>query len=69
MWLGFAIRAELHGKPERAKVCYSKLNDLLPDFNYLVVIVLFGEVTDAEGYIISNNYVTNVWAVFIYSKR
>jgi hypothetical protein len=42
---------------------------LLPDFSHLVVIVLFGETTDGDGQIVPNNYVINVWAVFIYGKR
>ena len=48
---------------------YWPCDDLLPDFNHLVVIVLFGETTNPAGQIVSNNYVTNVWAVFIYGKR
>ena len=48
---------------------YRQCNDLLPDFNHLVVVVLFGETTDADGLTVPNNYVTTVWAVFIYGKR
>lgn len=48
---------------------YWRCDDLLPDFNHLVVVVLMGERTNAEGQLIPNNYVTNVWAVFIYGKR
>ncbi len=48
---------------------YWPCDDLWPDFNHLVVVVLFGETTDSEGQIVSNNYVTNVWAVFIYGRR
>ncbi len=48
---------------------YWPCDDLLPNFNYLVAVVLFGETTDAEGRAIPNNYVTTVWAVFIYGER
>jgi hypothetical protein len=48
---------------------YWPCDELLPEFNHLVVIVLFGELTNAEGATMPNNYVTNVWAVFLYSKR
>jgi hypothetical protein len=41
---------------------------LEPEFNTLVVIVLFGEIADETGQTISNNYVVNVWAVYRYSK-
>lgn len=48
---------------------YWPCHDLLPDFNHLVVIVLFGETVDSKGRVVSNNHVTTVWAVFIYGKR
>lgn len=48
---------------------YRQCDELLPDFNHLVVVVLFGEVKDADGLTVSNNYVTTVWAVFVYGKR
>jgi len=41
---------------------------LLPEFNHLVVIVLFGQ-KGSNGTTLSNNYVTNVWAVYIYNQR
>lgn len=48
---------------------YWPCDDLLPDFNHLVVVVLMGETVDTEGRVVPNNYVTNVWAVFIYGRR
>ena len=48
---------------------YWPCDDLLPDFNHLVVVVLMGEITDAQGQVVPNNYVVNVWAVFIYRYR
>ena len=42
--------------------------DLLPDYNHLVVVVLFGETLSNEGQVIPNNYVLTAWAVFIYSQ-
>ena len=44
--------------------CY----ELMPEFNHLVVVVLFEQKSDRTGQVILNNYITNVWAVFIYSK-
>jgi hypothetical protein len=48
---------------------YWPCDDLLPDFNHLVIVAVFGETTDSKGQIISNNYVVTAWAVFIYGKR
>jgi len=48
---------------------YWPCDRLLPNFNHLVVVVLFGTSTDRQGNLVPNNYVTNVWAVFIYGKR
>ncbi len=42
---------------------------LLPDFNHLVVIVLFGETLDSQGRIMANNYAVTAWAVFMYGRR
>lgn len=55
-------------KPWKYKY-YWPCDDLLPNFNHLVVVVLIGETTDLHGQIIPNNYVVNVWAVFIYGQR
>src|SRR4030042_925178 len=41
----------------------------LPDFNHLVVVVLFGEILDKQGRVMANNYVVTAWPVFRYSKR
>jgi hypothetical protein len=48
---------------------YWPCDDLLPNFNHLVVVVLMGQTTDAQGQVIPNNYVANVWAVFLYGHR
>ncbi len=48
---------------------YWPCDDLSPDFNHLVVVVLFGERCDNVGQAIANNYVVTAWAVFIYSRR
>jgi hypothetical protein len=48
---------------------YWPCDGLLPNYNHLVVVVLFGETTTIEGRVMPNNYVVNVWAVFIYGKR
>jgi hypothetical protein len=41
---------------------------LLPEFNHLVVVILFGQ-NGSNGTTAPNNYVTNVWAVYIYNQR
>jgi hypothetical protein len=42
---------------------------LLPEFNHLVVLVLFKEASKVNGSLVPNNYVVNVWAVFLYGKN
>ena len=44
-------------------------HDLEPEFNHIVAVVLFRKDIDSDGKIRSNNYVLNMWAVYIYSKR
>lgn len=39
------------------------------EFNHLVVVVVFQETTDATGQIVANNYVVNIWAVYLFSRR
>ena len=41
---------------------------MFPDFNHLVVVVLFKETINKTGQVVPNNYVVNVWPVFIYGK-
>jgi hypothetical protein len=48
---------------------YRSAPTLQPEYNHLVVVVLFSEIEDANGKMVSNNYVVNVWAVFLYGKR
>lgn len=42
---------------------------LQPEFTHLVAIVVFQETADAIGQIVANNYVVNIWAVYLYSRR
>jgi hypothetical protein len=48
---------------------YRACSHLLPDFNHIVAVVVFDEKTNSLGQRVPNNYVTTVWAVFIYGKR
>ena len=48
---------------------YSPCEALKPEFSHLVVMVVFRETIDEVGQMISNNYVVNVWAVYLYSRR
>ena len=48
---------------------YRGYDELLPDYNHLVVVVLFAEQENDVGETVPNNYVTNVWAVYLYGKR
>lgn len=54
--------------PRKYKYYYS-FDKLLPEFNYLVVVVLFKQKINETGKVVPNNYVVNVWPVFIYGKR
>lgn len=54
-------------RPEKYKY-YLRCDDLLPEYNHIVVVVLFGERPDEQGQPIANNYVTNVWAVHIHPR-
>ena len=47
---------------------YRGCDDLLPEYNHIVVVVLFSERLNEEGQYVTNNYVTSVWAVYIYSQ-
>lgn len=48
---------------------YWPCKDLIPEYNHVVVVVLFNEAAKKNGSIVSNNYVVNVWAVFLYGKN
>jgi len=43
--------------------------DMEPEYNHITVVVLFRTRLDAGGKTYANNYVLNVWAVYIYGKR
>ena len=62
-------RRKQDGLNPRKYKYYWPCDDLLPDYNHLVVVVLFGEMATANGQVEPNNYVVNVWAVFMYGKR
>ncbi len=47
---------------------YWPCHDLLPDFNHLVVVVIFGWKEDDTGQAVPNNYVVTGWAVFTYGR-
>jgi hypothetical protein len=74
-YLDDALAAIRHGRrhqdplnPRKYRY-YRPCPALEPEFNHLVVIVLFGESVDETGQTIPNHYVVNVWAVFIYGTR
>lgn len=48
---------------------YWPCHSLGDDFNHLVVIVLFGERFNDAGQSEQNNYVVNIWAVYLYGNR
>jgi hypothetical protein len=54
--------------PQKYKY-YRPISSLEPDYNHLVAIVLFKRQVDESGQLIHNNYVVNVWAVYIYGRR
>ena len=47
---------------------YWPCESLQPEFNHIVVVVLFAEESGEYGRATSNNYVVNVWAVYIYGE-
>ncbi len=48
---------------------YKQFDELLPDNNHLVVIVVFKTRLDEHGRYIANNFVVTGWAKYIYSRR
>lgn len=54
--------------PQKYKY-YRPCPDLELEYNNIVVVVLFNRKQNEAGQMIVNNYVLNVWAVYIYGKR
>ena len=48
---------------------YWPVSGLEPEYNHLIVVVLFNTQTDEAGHTISNSYVVNVWAVFVHGTH
>lgn len=48
---------------------YQQFDDLLPENNHLVVIVIFKMRLDESGQYVSNNFVATGWAKYIRPKR
>ena len=48
---------------------YRPCASLQPEFNHIVVVVLFKESANAIGQATPNNYVVNIWAVYMYGER
>lgn len=48
---------------------YKRFDELLPENNYLVVIVIFKTSIDENGEYIPNNFVVTGWAKYIRPKR
>lgn len=46
---------------------YLRFSLLEPEFNHLVVVVLFGERENEIRQMVPNNYVVNIWAIYRYS--
>ena len=54
--------------PQKYKY-YRPCSDLEPEYNNIVVVVLFKKRVDEAGRMLANNYVVSVWAVYLYGKR
>jgi hypothetical protein len=74
-YLENALQTIRHGRrqqdplnPQKYKY-YLPLAELEPEYNHLVVIVLFQKQLGENGRMLANNYVVNVWAVYSYSQR
>ena len=48
---------------------YKRYDELLPENNHLVLIVVFHTRLDAQGQYVSNNFVLTGWANYIWSQR
>ncbi len=48
---------------------YLPCDDLLPEHNHIVAVVLFRNKATAGGKQAPNNFVVTVWTVYIYPKR
>ena len=48
---------------------YKRCDSLLPDFNHIVVIVVFTVRQRPDGTTFRNNFVTTSWPTYIYRKR
>ena len=42
--------------------------DLLPEYNHIVVVVIFKKRVDESGLFVANNFVLSAWGVFIHPK-
>ena len=47
---------------------YKRCDDLLPDYNHIVVIVVFTIGEHPDGTTFHNNFVTTAWPVYIYRE-
>lgn len=48
---------------------FKRCDDLLPDNNHLVAIVIFKTSIDEAGNYVANNFVVTGWAKYIVPKR
>jgi len=48
---------------------YKQFNELLPENNHLIAIVIFRTQLDAMGHYVPNNFVVTGWAKYIVPKR
>lgn len=48
---------------------YKQFNELLPENNHLIAIVIFRTQLDATGRYVPNNFVVTGWAKYIVPKR
>lgn len=48
---------------------YKQFNELLPENNYLVAIVIFKSQLNESGEYVHNNFVVTGWAKYIISRR
>jgi hypothetical protein len=48
---------------------FKRFDNLLPENNHLVVVVVFRTRLDEQGNYVPNNFVVTGWAQYIHSKR
>ena len=61
-------RREQDGLIPNEYLYYKRFDELLPDNNHLVIVVVFKKQLNASGEYVANNFVVTSWANYIWSR-